>query len=96
MSQMEKMPIPRRGDGEPNFQAIALIIVEQLPRAEPGELVVIHARADSEIETFRAFHPEPGRLVVATDCLGQRFPASLFMALKSLAPDWVESGEVPA
>ena len=92
-----KMAIPTGEDGDLDLELLALGLLFQMEKAPVGEQFHIVGLIDgneadrNEAVWFQA-RIEPGAVLsVREDCLGNKFGASLFLALQALAPKRIQA-----
>ena len=90
MSDLVRMGMPEQLGGEVDFELIAMGILLGSVGAKEREDLRIDACLDSDRqESFLAVVMPGGGIEVEHSCLGGRFCASVFMALRRLAPEKV-------
>lgn len=90
--EMVHLPIPERPDGELDFDRIARSLLSWAWLKDRGETLTCYGRVGDEATgAFLAWYDGRGGIDVFELCLGNRFGASVFMALQALAPSQVRT-----
>jgi hypothetical protein len=89
--EMEHMDIPQRPDGEPNFKFLARNILSRAWLSKAGETITIYEQLDNGTVggDFLAWYDGRGAVEVFESCMGNKFAASITLALQDLAPSFV-------